>query len=288
MKKIISRRNMEICIVAVFVLSSMGLINFASADVASSTEGRKPNRIFDQKREEEMMRKISDKRAEIERKILEMRDLEGRLGGKIEERKMKFGSSAFATSTIGFGTSTASTSPFRIREIERIARESDKIAERFINSIERLSDSYERIQEKVKKFEKKGAVTAETKNLLDSAKSKISIASLDVETLVKTIDSGIGSQSKKEFFSLIKNLSSKAKGSIKDAQRTLSDAVNSLKPGYNKNKKGSSSSTLSSVSSAVSSNSNTSSLSSFAVSSSSSTSSSASISSSASSNSSSL
>lgn len=247
MKKIISRKNIEICIAVVFVLSSMGLINFASADVATSTENIKPNKGFDQ-REEEMIRKISDKRAEIERKIMEMKEMEGQLESKMEEKKLRFGTSTFATSTPVFGTSTASTT-LKNRLLERVKREGEKIAGRFDENINRLEDYYYRISEKISKFEKKGVVVTETKALLDIAKSKIGIARLDVEALGKVINDGIGTQNRKDYYASIKNLSTKAKDSIREAQRALSDAINSLKPGFNKGDKHSSSRTSFSVSS---------------------------------------
>lgn len=255
MKKIISRKNIEICIAVVFVLSSMGLINFASADVATSTENRKPNKGFDQRREEEMIRKISDKRVEIERKMLEIKEMEGRLDGKMEEKKLRFGTSTFATSTRIFGASTASTT-IRNRLLERVKREGEKIVERFDESIKRLENSYEKISEKISKFEKKGVSVTETKALLAIAKSKIDIAKSDVDVLAKAINDGIGSQNRKDYYALIKNLSNKAKDSIKNAQRALSDTINSLKPGFNKNDKHSSSTaTTSSVSSITTSSS---------------------------------
>lgn len=252
MKKITINRNIEICAALAFVLLSLSSVNFVSADNSSQSEDFPADGRFSRMKErEEMTRKIAEKKAEIENKMLKMKETKDRFDGKLEDRKIKFGTSTFSTSTVGFGSSASSTAPFRKKEMERIKKEGEKISKRFYNNIGRLEDFYDRISEKISKFEKKGVSVTETKALLVLAKSKIDIARADADVLMKAMEEGLGVQNRKNYFESIRNLSNKAKKSIKEAQRELSDAVNSLKPGFNKNKNNSSSTTISSVSSVM-------------------------------------
>ncbi len=253
MKKIRSK-NIEICVAFAFILLSSGLINFASADNASSTEKSSVGKNFYRNKD-----RITDKKAEMEQKILKMKETKGPFGTRLEGRKTRFGTSTFSTSTVGFGAYASSTASFRKRELEKIKKEERKINERFDNNVKRLDNFYRRISDKISKFEKKGVDITETKVLLDIAKSKIDIAKSDVGDLGKAINDGIGNQNGKDYFASIKNLSIKAKNSIKDAQEALSSVIKSLKPGFNKNKSSSSSTSSSSVSSVATSSSSVSS-----------------------------
>ncbi|MBU6431588.1 MAG: hypothetical protein KGJ58_00420 [Patescibacteria group bacterium] len=273
MKKIIKSGNVGILVIFAFILMFSGLINFASAYNAYSTEDSSVGGLFDKdhrfdqdhkkgKGREETEKTIGRKEDGNENKTLKMKENKGRLESKFEKKK-----SRLATSTFEYEISKASTSAFIRREkgSEKIKEQNENILKHFEKNINRLEDFYRKILKKAGKFEKKGVNVSEARALLDIAKSKIEIAKSDVSSLGKVVSDGIIGQNEKDYFALIKNLSVKAMGSIKDAREALSKAVSSLKPGLNKN----SSSSASSVSSRAAANASSSVISSSASSSSS-------------------
>lgn len=273
MKKAINKKIEISAVLALSFVLSFTSFNFVLADNASSAEDSSSSEKLDtmkhilgknkdreemtrkiEERKAEMRKKIDDKRTEIKHKMMKIKDMNDRLDGRLEERKNRLGTTTFSTSTAGFDDLISSTTPFRKKELEKIKKESEKIAERLGNSVKKLEDFYGRISEKVRKFEKKSVSNDEVKSLLGIARLKIDSAKSDVDNLVKAVGGGIGDQNKKDYLALIKNLSTKAKDSIHDAQKALSDAVSSLKPGFNKDKNSSSSSSaISSVSSSTAS-----------------------------------
>jgi exonuclease VII small subunit len=118
-----------------------------------------------------------------------------------------------------------------------------KIANEFENTIKQLQSLVTRIESRIAKMDASGINTTTAKALLETAKTKITLANTEVTNLENVLAQQIPASTSTSSISQrviilksIKTQSEKTKAAIKVARKAVIDVVNSLKPGLQKTK----------------------------------------------------
>lgn len=116
-----------------------------------------------------------------------------------------------------------------------------KIANEFENAIKQLQNLATRIESRITKMDASGINTASSKVLLETAKTKITLAGIEITNLENLLAQQIPASAsttllrqRTAILKSIKTQSEKTKTAIKIAHKTIIDTVNSLKPGLQK------------------------------------------------------
>lgn len=252
--KDIRNRSLLTFIAFAFVLVSLSSVNFVSADDSSSStsssEISKEKMFIKKNAKNEIKERLKNKKEKIKERIEKNKDddnddnddeedEEEVFEDKFDGKRSKINKIRFGTSTDELSTSTASTSPLKIKIAEKIRKQNAKFVEKLDKDVKRMENLYEKISSKVDKFEEKGVSVTEVRTLMGIARLKIDDAKSDIDEIVLQPISKI---------SIVK-----IRSSMKSAQDSLVDVVKALKPGLNKQSTSSSvsSSGISSSSSSV-------------------------------------
>lgn len=116
-----------------------------------------------------------------------------------------------------------------------------KIANEFENAMKQLQNLATRIESRITKMDASGINTASSKVLLETARTKITLAGIEITNLENLLAQQIPASASTTLLSQrtvilksIKTQSEKTKTAIKIARKAIIDTVNSLKPGLQK------------------------------------------------------
>lgn len=131
-----------------------------------------------------------------------------------------------------------------IRIGKRLDVQKLKITNVFESAIQNLKDLNARIESRIAKIEASGIDVSSSKNLLDIAKTKVTLADTELTNLANLLAQDIPAVStsteikaeRKTMLQSIKTQSEKTKAAIKTARASIIDVINSMKKGMLKEK----------------------------------------------------
>lgn len=116
---------------------------------------------------------------------------------------------------------------------ERLAEHISKVIERHNAALTRLENVARRIESRITKMEAEGVDVAKSKELLATAKMKITEASVSIAAVKPKADQVLAGDIR-TLYPELKDLISVAKEDLKEAHAALIDVIKNLKPGQNK------------------------------------------------------
>lgn len=116
---------------------------------------------------------------------------------------------------------------------ERIKKYAENMIERLGRMIGRLRAIADRVESRIDKLEERfgdrGLDLSNSRDLLETARTKIDTAELTVEQIETELPAALASSTPKEAFGVVRGLFDEAKQSIKDVHRALRDTVQSIR-----------------------------------------------------------
>ena len=116
----------------------------------------------------------------------------------------------------------------------RLDAQREKIANVFEKTIQNLKDLVTRIESRIAKMDAQSINTTPAKILLETAKTKITLAETEVVNFETLLSQPVSTGTRVASMKAIRVQNEKTKTAIRIAHKAIIDTVNSLKPGLNK------------------------------------------------------